>query len=138
MTLTVTLDLPENLVQELENDAQKRHRSIADVLSELVVQNWQSVPKLPDNVEMELGAMSSLSDEALWLLARSTMSKDEQEQLAMLNQQAKERTLARKEEELLEKLLHQYDRTMIRRAQAASLLQKRGYDTGNPKVLQPQ
>ncbi|MEZ4659997.1 MAG: hypothetical protein R2911_20770 [Caldilineaceae bacterium] len=70
MTLTVTLDLPENLVQELENDAQKQHRSIADVLSELVVQNWQSSPKLPDNVEAELAAMSSLSDEALCFLAR--------------------------------------------------------------------
>ena len=137
MTLTVTLDLPENLVQELENDAQKQHRSIADVLSELVVQNWQSSPKLPDNVEAELAAMSSLSDEALWLLARSTMSNAEQEQLAILNQEAKGRTLERDEEAFLEKLLHQYDRTMIRRAQAASLLQERGYDTRNPRVLQP-
>ncbi|MEZ4662140.1 MAG: hypothetical protein R2911_31710 [Caldilineaceae bacterium] len=136
MTLTVTLDLPENLVQELENDAQKQQRSIADVLSELVVQNWQSSPKLPDNVEAELAAMSSLSDEALWLLARSTMSKDEQEQLAILNQEAKGRTLEREEEALLERLLHQYDGTMIRRAQAASLLQDRGYDMSNPKVLQ--
>ncbi|MEZ4659998.1 MAG: hypothetical protein R2911_20775 [Caldilineaceae bacterium] len=64
------------------------------------------------------------------------MSNDEQEQLAILNQEAKGRTLERDEEALLERLLHQYDGTMIRRAQAASLLQDRWYDMSNPKVLQ--
>lgn len=80
--------------------------------------------------------MSSLSDEALWLLARSTMSVAQQDTLALLNQQAKQRVLYPKEEAALEALLQQYDRMMVRRAKAASLLQERGYDLRDPKVLQ--
>lgn len=137
MTLTVTLDLPAQLIQELEANAQNQHRSIDAVLGELVLQNWQAVPKLPDKVEAELAAMANLSDEALWVLARSSMNQNQQANLARLNREAKWRTLSRDEEETLEMLLEQYDQTMVRRAQAASLLQKRGYDMHNPNILQP-
>ncbi|MBV7330589.1 hypothetical protein KFU94_20565 [Chloroflexi bacterium TSY] len=51
MTLTVTLELPEKLVQELETTAHRQLRSVADVLRELVLQNWHSTPKLPDEYE---------------------------------------------------------------------------------------
>jgi len=138
MSLTVTLDLPDTMVRELKNTAKTQRRSIAEFLRDLVLQNWQPLPRLPDHVEAELAAMSSLSDRALWILARSTIAIEDQEQFTLLNQEAKLRVLSNQEEKKLDALLDQYDENMIRRAQAASLLGKRGYDMSDPTVLRPQ
>lgn len=56
----------------------------------------------------------------------------------MLTDASKLRTLSAMEAERLETLLDLYDRMRARRAQAASLLQKRGYDLSDPTVLQAQ
>jgi len=138
MSLAVTLDLPETMVRELRNTAKTQRRSIAEFLRDLVLQNWQPLPKLPDHVEAELAAMSSLSDNALWTLARSTMSLEHQERLALLSQEVKLRLLSLEEGKDLGTLRDEYEETMVRRAEAASLLMKRGYDMSNPRVLQPR
>jgi len=93
---------------------------------------------LPDDVESELAAFPHLSDEVLWLVARSTLTAAEQRALAILNQAAKTRHLEAVEIARLETLLGLYDRLLVRRAQAAASLQQRGYDLCNPQVLQPQ
>ena len=98
---------------------------------------WPQQPRLPDDVEAELAALPSLSDEVLWLLARSTLTTEEQNTLAFLNNTAKTRLLDAVEAERLETLLELYDRTLVRRAQAATILQQRDYDLRNPSVLQP-
>lgn len=138
MSLTVTLDLTDTMVRELRNTAKTQRRSIAEFLRDLVLQNFQPLPKLPDHVEVELAAMSSLSDQTLWLLARSTIALEDQEQFSLLSQEAKLRVLSDQEEKRLDVLLDQYDENMIKRAQAASLLGKRGYDMSDPTVLRPQ
>jgi len=135
MTLNVTIDLPESVQQQIEQNALSEHRSIADVIRDLVIQNWRATPRLPDDVEVELNALPDLSDEALWLLARSTLSDDEQSDLAELNHKGKIQQLTHAEEERLIYLLELYDRTLIRRAQAATILQHRGYQLHNPVVL---
>lgn len=137
MALNVTLDLPENFIDDIKSEAQSQRRSVADVLRELVLKNWQATPKLPIDVEMELDAMSNLSDEVLWLLARNTLPISEQDALARLNAAAKERGLDPEEQSLLDNLVEQYERMLIRRAQAAALLGKRGHDMSSPKVLHP-
>lgn len=106
--------------------------------ADIILRNWQTLPKLPDHIEAELAAMSNLSDQALWILARSTIDIEDQEQFSLLNQEAKLRVLSDQEEEKLDALLNQYDENMIRRAQAASLLGKRGYNMSDPTVLRPE
>lgn len=103
----------------------------------MTLSHWPPQPRLPDDVEAELAALPSLSDEVLWLLARSTLTLEEQNTLAFLNSTAKTRTLDPAETERLETLLDLYDRMLVRRAQAAAILQQRGYDLRNPNVLQP-
>lgn len=138
MTFSITLDLPETILKQLENTSRTQQRSVGEVIREIVIQNWQSLPRLPDDVEAELAALPSLSDEVLWLLVRSTLTAEEQRALAFLNSAAKTRTLESAETERLETLLALYDRMLVRRAQAAAILQQRGYDLRNPQVLQPQ
>ena len=94
-----------------------------------------TLPRLPDDVETELAAMSSLLDETLWILARSTISIRNQEQLIIFGQESKLRSLSRHEQREYDRILGLCDRTMIRRATAASLLSKRGYDMSDPTVL---
>lgn len=132
---SITINLPETLVEQLESTAQSQHRSVADVIREFIIDHWKLTPKLPDDVEAELAALPNLSDETLWLLACSTLTKEEQQHLARLNQDAKERALTEEEHTQLQALLDQYDRMMVRRAQAALLLKNRGYDLSNPTVL---
>ena len=138
MTLNITLDLPETVLTELESSSLHQRRSVGDLIREVVIQNWQPLPQLPDDVESELAAFPHLSDEVLWLVARSTLTAEEQRALAFLNGAAKTRHLESAESARLETLLDLYDRLLVRRAQAAAILQQRGYDLRNPQVLQPQ
>ena len=136
MMRPVTVDLPDSLVQELETKARRERRSISEMVRDLVLQSWHATPALPENVEAELAAFTNLSDDALWILARSTLSKAEQEELARLNHEAKRRDLTEDEETRRQTLLDAYDRMMVRRAQAALLLKSRGYDLTDPGILQ--
>ena len=136
MTLSVTIELPSFVQQQMERRAQAEARSVADLIRELVLQNWQTSPRLPDDVETELAALPNLSDEALWVLARTTLTAGEQSTLTALNHKAKTTKLTSAEEARLTTLLDLYDRALVRRAQAAVILQQRGHNLQNPAVLQ--
>jgi hypothetical protein len=136
MSLNITIELPSFVQQQMERRAQSEARSVADLIRELVLQNWQTSPRLPDDVETELAALPNLSDEALWVLARTTLTAGEQNTLASLNHKAKTTKLTSAEEARLTTLLDLYDRALVRRAQAAVILQHRGYNLQNPAVLQ--
>lgn len=136
MTTSLTVNLPDSLVQEMELTARNQQRSVSDMARELILHGWHSLPHLSEEVEAELATFINLSDEVLWLIARSTLTKAEQEELANLNYQAKRRFLTDEEAARREALLVAYDRTMMRRAQAALLLKSRGYDLSDPNVLQ--
>jgi hypothetical protein len=135
-TTPFTVDLPGLLANEIEITARRQQRSPSDILRELIIQSWSALPALPDDVEAELAAFTNLSDDVLWLLARSTLTQAEQEALAHLNSQAKQNPLTPQEEARLDSLLQAYDRAMVRRAQAVLLLKARGYDVSDPNTLQ--
>lgn len=137
-TVPMTINLPRSLVRTLETTALRHQRTLSAVVRDLLMRGQPLLPSLPDKVEDELAAMSNLSDDTLWLLARSTLTKTERETLATLNQQAKQRPLTKKEQANQDALLMAYNKTMIRRAQAASLLKTRGYDLSDPAILQQQ
>ena len=138
MTLSITIDLPDSLVRDLEEAAAAQELSVADVLRDLLLRYLPVSPRLPDDVEAELTAMASLSDEALWTLARTSLTSTEQRRISALNELAKARDLSSQEENERDALLALYDRTMVRRAQAASLLKSRGYEMENSSQLLAQ
>ena len=131
----ITLELPSPIAEQLEEEASRQKIDVRDLVRELILDNWSGLPLLPDDVETELAAFHKLSDDVLWLVARTTLSPEEQEELADLNDEAQSRNLTDGEEVRREVLLDTYDRVMIRRAQAAAILQSRGYDLSDPSVL---
>lgn len=93
--------------------------------------------KLPEEFEEELAGFRNLTDDELWRIARTSLSLDEQAELADLNDEAKSRDLTIDEEERCDALLDVYNCTMVRRAEAAFILRARGYNLSDPAVLTP-
>ena len=135
VTTPVTIAVPTTIFQQLEILAHQQHRSVSDMVCEIVLREVPLLPALPLDVEMELAAFTNLSDEVLWLLARSTLTEAEQEELAILNDLAQQRSLTQEEQAHQQVLVEAYERMMIRRAHAALLLKLRGYDLSDPAVL---
>jgi hypothetical protein len=131
----ITIELPAPIAEQLEEEAIRQKINVRDLVRELVLEHWSPLPPLPDDVEAELAAFHQLSDNVLLLVARTTLTVDEQAELADLNVEAQSRSLTDEEEARREALLDAYDRIMVRRAQAAVILQSRGHDLSDPSVL---
>ncbi len=138
MTYSVTLS--EDLYNQLEQQAMPLHRSVTEWVVETVKRKVKPLVAvegdLPPWLQSELLAMQNLSDMALWALARSSMPKTQQEELARLNESGGEKQPTPAEQERQQVLLNEYDETVLRRAHAATLLKARGYDMSDPSVLQ--
>jgi len=83
-----------------------------------------------------LDAFERLSDDVLWLIARSTLSKADQRAFARLNRLAQQRPLNVSEQARQQTLTEIYDRTLVRRAHASVLLKRRGYDLTDLSSMQ--
>ena len=132
-TTPITVDLPVAVAERLRKEAGRQQRAVRDLVRDLIVEHWSEGPALPQEVEAELDALSSLSDDLLWLAARSTLPDEDREEIALLN--AKGGSLMPDQEQRRKELLNAYDRIMVRRAQAAVILQERGYDLSDPSIL---
>lgn len=141
MTLSSTsiiVDLPSPVAEQLEEAAFRQHRSVRDLVRDLILEHWNMAPPLPEDVEEELAAFRNLSDDVLWLIARTPLSESEQAEFAELNETARERALTAAEVTRQDFLLSLYEKTMVRRGQAAIVLQSRGYDLSDPSALSAQ
>ena len=125
---SVTLDLPEELVYQLVQAARAGKRSISDVVRDRLLDNAPVLPLLPSEVERELAAFPALSDDLLWHVATTVLTPAEQSELAELNWQAQAGELSLSQQARQAQLIEQYDRIMVRRAEAIAQLRSRGYD----------
>ena len=137
---TITLDIPENLYQQLHRQARLQQQSIDELaqatLSRFLPAMIEIEDDLPPNLQIELKAMEQLSDAALWSLARGQMGETEQAELAALGELQAKRPFTALEQQRQEALLTQYDELLLRRAHAAMLLQNRGHNLSDPALLQ--
>jgi len=127
---TVTVTIPERLYNRLQAIAKNSNQAISDVLiasaeAMLVLENADTA--LSPEVADELAAMRLSSDEALWASTQSTLSPQQQARMSELTQYQAERTLTAAEQNELDNLLAEYDRSVLRRAQAFALLSLRGH-----------
>ncbi len=129
-TNTVIVTIPERLYRRLQAVAKHTNRAISDVLIDsaetlLPIENADTA--LPAEVVDELAAMRLFSDEALWQATEPTLSPEQQARLSELTKLQGERTLTPAEQNELTKLLAEYDRSVLHRAQALALLSVRGH-----------
>jgi hypothetical protein len=132
---TITIELPENIYEQIQQAAEKSKRPLQDLLVEAVTAVAPVIDSASTNLRSALAQMAYLNDAALWQAARSTMSSVQQERMELLHHKAQREGLTPTEKEEEEQLLKLYRDTLLVRAQAAVLLAQRQYDVSDPTQL---
>ena len=125
---SVTLNVPRALYDRLERRAAETHRTVEDVLLDVLVTAVPLADELPSDLAEALSPLTLLDDAALWRAARSHLPTEVAAQLEALHLKRQREGLTDSETETLARLVRQYERAMLVRAQAAALLKQRGYD----------
>lgn len=122
----ITLDVPDELYDRARQIAAAGARRIEDVMvSELSAALHTPEPALSPDEEAELAALRHLSDDALWTIARERMPADVEARLQMLLEEGSLLNADQRAE--LDLLVERGDRLMVRRAEAAAVLTRRGF-----------
>ena len=82
---------------------------------------------LPQAVQDEMTAMDHLSDEALWVIARSIMNRDSLALYDLLRERKDEGSLTPEGQQWLARLSHEADARILRKAHAYALLKRHGH-----------
>jgi hypothetical protein len=124
----VTLRLPAPLYEHFSGRAERAHRSLEAELLDAVATVAADEEGLSPDVIKALSELELLSDEELWRAAQNSLADDARSQLEELNYKQQKERLTGSEKENLERLVEQYDRAVLLRAEAARLLKERGHD----------
>jgi hypothetical protein len=135
MTELIILKVPEDISVRARQIAE----TVAQPVEQLLLNHLKTLaaplPILPPDTQAELDALQRLSDDALWTMAREQMPEDVQARAHALMDKNSRRVMTDEEHTELERLVERGDRLMLRKAEAAALLRKRGY-TFTPKDFQ--
>ena len=123
------------IILEVPEDISVRAREIAETVAQPVEQLLLDhlktlvppLPVLPPDTQVELAALHHLSYDALWTIAREQMLEDVQARAHALMDTNSRDVMTDEEHAELEKLVERGDRLILRKAEAAALLRKRGY-----------
>lgn len=124
----VTLRLPAPLYDLFQSRAERAHRSLEAELLDAVATVAADEEELSQDLAKALEDLALLNDEELWRAARNRLSEDSRSQLEALNFKQQREKLTAAEKETLERLIDQYDQSVLLRAEAARLLKERGHD----------
>ena len=125
---SVTLPIPDYIYDHARRIAEGTSQSIEAVLLQQLQDAFTApVPDLAPEEQRELEALSLLSDDALWTMARERMPEDRQARLHALMDANSQGKLTDRQQAELEALVVQGQRLSVRKAQAAAVLTGRGY-----------
>jgi hypothetical protein len=126
MPQTITLTLPDNVLQPVQRVAQTTQQSVEELLVTALQAALPTLEGLPPDVMQHLVALESLDDQALWRVMLETVPLDQQHQLHDMLLRNQAGVLTESEHEQLAVLQQQADLVMLRKARAAVLLRFRG------------
>lgn len=121
----VTLPVPADVYERARRTAELTAQPVERVLLNYL--EAAASDPLPADEQAELDALAYLSDDALWTMAREQMPADAQEHMQALMDRNSRGQLADDERRELEALVERGQRLMLRKAEAAALLTRRGY-----------
>ena len=126
MPRTITLTLPDNVLQPVQRVAQATKQSVEELLITALQAALPALEGLPPDVMQHLVALESLDDQALWRVMLETVPRDQQHRIHDLLLRNQAGMLTASEHEQLAVLQQQADLVMLRKARAAVLLRFRG------------
>lgn len=130
----VTLSLPKSIYNRLRQRAEQSRRSVEMELLDVVATAMPDNEDLPGELAAAIADLKLLDDEALWRAARSHLDPKPGAQMEALHIKRQSEGLSESESQTLDGLVRHYERAMLVRAEAASLLKARGHDVS---TLQP-
>jgi hypothetical protein len=134
-TQSVILHLPDVIYRRVRQTAEILQRPLEELLLDAVTAALPLLDDLPPELANDIAALALLNDAALWRAAQSTTPLSNQKRLDLLLDEKSRGALTARGQQQLEQLLSEYERVVLTRAQAALLLQQRGYDISDPTVL---
>jgi hypothetical protein len=126
MPQTITLTLPDHVLQPVQRVAQATKQSVEELLVTALQAALPPLEGLPPDVVQPLVALESLDDQTLWRVMLETVPLDQQQRLHDLLFRNQAGMLTDAEREQLALLQQQADLVMLRKARAAVLLRFRG------------
>jgi len=129
MPETVTLTLPDSVLQPLKRTAQAVRQPIEELLVTALEASLPALQDLPDELITDLTALETLDNEALWQVMKEKVPSETQAALSDLLERRQRdplTSLTNAEQERLASLQQQADLVMLRKARAAVLLRFRG------------
>ncbi len=132
---TLTMTLPQQLYERLQDQAQAGARSVDEVIAEALTRSLppEVEADLPPALHRELEAMAHLSDAALWQIAQATMNPDKvafaevSHPYDVLLERNRDGTLTPEGRAWLTRLRDEAEALTLRKAHAYALLQSRGH-----------
>ncbi len=121
----ITLQIPDDLYERVEQAARASQRSPETVLLESIDVLFGTSS---DDLEQTLAAMSAYSEAQLWAVVYRRLPWTQSLRLHELSAKAKLIKLTSAEQSELDNLLNQVDQAMLLRSEALLLLQQRGVD----------
>ena len=119
---SVTVHLPDELYSRVQRRAQEARHSLEDELVALVQMGTEQTSDLPDELVSALDQLTLLDDADLWRATRSHLASADAKRLESLHLKRQRVGLDGAEEGEQAQLTRAYERFMLIRAQAASLL----------------
>lgn len=125
---TLILSLPEAIYDQLRQRAAQTQRTVEVEAREVLIAAVPIADALPTEIEQQLQSLAVLDDEALWQAARVRFPPSAARRLESLHLKQQREGLTEAERQTTDLLVHQYERAMLVRAQAAVLLKERGHN----------
>ena len=123
-----TIAIPYLLYEKAQRLAQHTSQSVDEIIcTRLAGALDQPMLDLPSDERAELQAMSYLSTDALWTIAREQMPLDVQHTMSQLMEKNSQGTITEDEFRDLSALVERGQRLTLRKSQAMKLLLDRGY-----------
>lgn len=123
----ITLQLPESLYERLKKRVEWTKRSLEDEVLDAVAFSASAEDELSPELMDAVESLEVLDDDDLWRLAQESMSREASQELEALHFKQRDEGLDETDEAIRAKLIREYERTILIRAQAAHLLKQRGY-----------
>jgi hypothetical protein len=124
---SITLDLPEDLYEQVRQVAAQSQRPVERVVLESLRLLFVPPPSSVD-LATSLAALSGYTDQQLWAIVYQRLAWPQSQRLHELSAKNKLEALTEDEQRELEDLLVSNDRAMLLRSEALSQLKHRGYD----------
>lgn len=124
----ITLNVLDAVHRRLQEHTLQTCRSVEEEAWEALTTAVDDHDTLPADLEATIAPMVALSDAELWQAGRTRLPQEAVEQLENLHLKRQREGLTEAEAATTAALVHQCERVMLIRAQAAALLKQRGHD----------